>query len=145
MHVEMSLQDVHTDLRALGEGRGHGDRGGGLSIGARGGSGGAPCPGAAKVSRHLDFVSEAKEHSWFGWDEAHYELLPADDLVHLELALEDGSWSSDWRPLCSEPLEELLERCKEAPPPLQLPPLGVRVFSESKEIQRGFIMRKEEV
>ena len=49
-------------------------------------------------------------------------------MVHLELALL-GAWSSEWRPLWSEQLEDLLERCK-AQEPLQLPLLGSLLIGE---------------
>jgi len=64
---------------------------------------------------------QAKEHSWFGWDEAHYHLLPSDRMVQLEVQLgnsSSSSWStsSTWLPLFLEaqPLEEVLSRCREA-------------------------------
>ncbi|CAK9040405.1 unnamed protein product [Durusdinium trenchii] len=68
---------------------------------------------------------QGKEHSWFGWDEAHYHLLPEDEgetkrkTVQLEVALA-SNWSVEWRLLVEEDLQQFLMRCRQQRP-LPLP------------------------
>ncbi|CAJ1365085.1 unnamed protein product [Effrenium voratum] len=57
---------------------------------------------------------QANTRSWFGWDEAHHELLPKEDLQVVLEVRTSGRWPG-WQPLAEEKLQTLLLRCRSEP------------------------------